>query len=65
MADRYYKRVLECGCMYSSDGGGGLIPCCDDDSDPKQVKKCMKAHAKWHKSKDYKLYLKEIKEKNR
>ena len=27
MADRYYDRTLECGCMYSSDGGGGLMPC--------------------------------------
>ena len=27
MADRYYDRTLECGCMISSDGGGGVIPC--------------------------------------
>jgi len=23
---RYYER-LECGCLISEDGGGGLIPC--------------------------------------
>ena len=27
MACRTYDRTLECGCMYSSDGGGGLMPC--------------------------------------
>ena len=27
MADKY-DRTLECGCMISSDGGGGLMPCC-------------------------------------
>lgn len=28
MTDRYYDITLECGCMISLDGGGGLIPCC-------------------------------------
>lgn len=28
MTDRIYDRELECGCLISSDGGGGLIPCC-------------------------------------
>ena len=27
MASRYYDRELKCGCLVSSDGGGGLIPC--------------------------------------
>jgi len=27
MASRTYDRTLECGCMYSADGGGGLMPC--------------------------------------
>lgn len=26
MADRYYT-FLECGCLVSCDGGGGLMPC--------------------------------------
>lgn len=27
MASRIYDRQLECGCLVSSDGGGGVIPC--------------------------------------
>ena len=27
MADRIFDRTLECGCMVSSDGGGGVMPC--------------------------------------
>jgi len=63
MADRYYNRTLECGCMISSDGGGGLIPC-HYDNDPEQNEKCEKAWAKWRKTKDYKKYCKEVQEKN-
>ena len=62
---RYYGRVLECGCEYSSDGGGGLIPCCYDDSDPEQSKKCKEAHDKWRKTQDYKNFKKECIENNR
>ena len=27
MACRTFEITLDCGCMLSSDGGGGLIPC--------------------------------------
>lgn len=27
MASRTYDIELDCGCMLSADGGGGLIPC--------------------------------------
>ena len=96
MATRYYDRTLECGCMISSDGGGGLMPCdygygcgkkmdalgfihCGDriteNSIPqgksylckeciKQQKLCTKSWAEWKKSKDYKKYLREVKERN-
>ena len=66
MATRYYDRTLECGCMISTDGGGGLIPCCypgygatDED-----IEKCKKSWDKWRKTKDFKLHLIEIKENN-
>lgn len=64
MATRYYDRVLECGCMISTDGGGGLMPCCYDDSDPVQTSKCDKAWSKWKNTKDYKKHLQEIEENN-
>ena len=28
MASRLFDRELRCGCLISSDGGGGCIPCC-------------------------------------
>ena len=61
MACRTYDRTLECGCMYSSDGGGGLMPC---GYGKEQPNKCEKAHKKWYKSEDYKKYCEEVKEKN-
>ncbi len=78
MADRYYNRVLDCGCMYSSDGGGGLMPCyygygcgkkgCDEKNEcqecREQPKKCQEAHKKWHKTDDYKKYQEECIDKN-
>jgi len=65
MASRIYDKKLKCGCLISSDSGGGLMPCHYDDSDPKQVEKCEKAWAKWRKTKDYKKHLKKIRERNR
>ena len=75
---RLYNRTLDCGCMYSSDGGGGLMPChygygcgkkgCDEKNECneclEQIKKCQKAHKKWHKSEDYKRYKQECIDKN-
>ena len=45
MATRYFDRILKCGCMISSDGGGGLIPCdygcgCGKKMDALGVVKC-------------------------
>ena len=51
---RLFDRTLECGCMISSDGGGALIDCYSDD--------CK--YAEWMKTKDYRKFLKECKEKN-
>ncbi len=64
MATRYYDRILNCGCMISSDSGGGLMPCCYDDSDKKQLKKCNDAWEKWRKTKDYQKHLREVEERN-
>jgi hypothetical protein len=54
MATRYYDRTLDCGCMISSDGGGGLIPC--------YSKNCK--WEEWSKTPDYKKHLREVKERN-
>jgi len=69
MASRTYDRVLKCGCMISSDGGGGLIPCfCEYTKDKKERERLMKIHEEawdeWRKSEDYKQFLKEVKELN-
>ncbi len=41
---RIYKK-LECGCLISCDGGGGLIPCTFDDSNPNcKAREYMKKH---------------------
>lgn len=32
MASRIYDIKLSCGCLISLDGGGGLIPCHDDEN---------------------------------
>jgi hypothetical protein len=78
MADRYYDRTLKCGCSYSSDGGGGCMPCsygygcgkkgCDEnnlcDDCIAQEKKCEEAHKEWRKSKDYKDFQRECYENN-
>ena len=79
MADRIYDRELECGCLISTDGGGGLMPChygygcgksgCNEknecDECKKQVQRCQKAWNEWRKTPDYKEHLKEIKENNK
>lgn len=51
---RIFDRKLKCGCMISSDGGGGLMDCYSN--------KCE--YRKWMKTKDYKKHQKEVKEKN-
>jgi len=71
MEDRVYDRVLDCGCMISSDGGGGLMPCYAECGDMRKKKdrEALELHNKswnkWRKSKDYKLHLKECAERNR
>jgi len=49
---RIFDRKLECGCLISSDGGGGLIDC--------YSKNCK--FEEWTKTEDYKEHLKEIRE---
>ena len=63
MASRTYDRILECGCMISSDAGGCLMPCHYDD-EKEANEKCEKAWVKWMKTKDYKKHLKEVEERN-
>lgn len=54
---RTYDTVLECGCQYSSDGGGGLMPCCYDEPTDEEMQKCEIAHKKWKESGEEKKYL--------
>jgi len=69
MACRTYDRILKCGCMISSDGGGGLVPChCEYIEDEEEREKAIKIHKEawdeWFKSEDYKRHLKEVEELN-
>ena len=64
MTSRIFDIELECGCMYSADGGGALMPCHYDDSDLKQVKKCDKAHKKWYKTPEHEKYKVECQRRN-
>lgn len=44
---RYYKQ-LECGCLVSCDGGGGLIPCCYGKINPDcKVQEYFDEHSDW------------------
>lgn len=79
MGDRIYDRNLTCGCMISSDGGGGVIPCCygygcgkkgcDEKKQCedciKQEKLCVRSWEEWKKSTDYKKHMRETEESNR
>ena len=64
MASRTYDRTLDCGCMISSDGGGGLMPCTYDNEDIEQNKKCSKAWEEWEKTDDFKKHCQEVQERN-
>ena len=70
MGSRIYDRHLPCGCMISSDGGGGVIPCYAEygdmrkKKDREQLKLCQKSWKDWMKSEDYKKHLKECWERN-
>ena len=78
MGSRYYDRTLECGCLISSDKGGGLMPCnygygcgkkgCDENNQCedciKQNKLCYEVWEKWKKTDDYKNHCKEVWERN-
>jgi len=64
--------------MYSSDGGGALMPCnygygcgkkgCDENNQCKeclaQNKLCEESHKEWYKSEDYKKYKQECIDNN-
>ncbi len=64
MASRIYDTVLGCGCMYSADGGGGLMPCQYTDDDPVQTKKCTEAHKVWEESGERKAHEEECWRRN-
>jgi len=78
MASRTYDRELKCGCLISSDGGGGCIPCyygygCDkEDCDENnqcdecigQEKLCEDAWDEWKQTYDYLLHSRECIERN-
>ena len=70
MTNRTYDRTLKCGCMISSDGGGGIIPCYAEYGDiiKKKDREALELHEKywkeWQASDDYKKHLKEVKERN-
>ena len=67
MSDRIYNRKLECGCLITSDAGGGVMPCCYpgyDNSTEEEIERCKLAWQQWEKTEDYKLYCKELRDKN-
>ena len=39
--------LLECGCLISCDGGGGLIPVCRDDDPNCKVQEYLDKHSDW------------------
>lgn len=53
---RIYDIKLDCGCLISSDGGGGLIYCHDEEN-------CK--YKEWTKTEDYKKFKKEVRERQR
>lgn len=67
---RTYDRQLKCGCMISSDGGGGVIPCYAEEGDMTKKKDrdalalCKKSWEDWKNTNDYKLHSKETRERN-
>lgn len=65
MATRTFDRILECGCMISSEAGGCVMDCFSaygDDEDAKLLYE--KSWNEWQKTDDYKLHLKECEERN-
>jgi len=58
MGQRIYNRELDCGCLISSDKGGGVIPCCREDG------LCEETWKKYKNTEDYRKLIKEIEEKN-
>ena len=70
MASRTYDRILDCGCMISADGGGGVMSCYAEfgdmrkTEDKKQLELCDKSWTNWFKSKEYKAHIKEVQYRN-
>ena len=66
MTDRIYDIKLECGCLISLDGGGGLIPCCYPGygATDEEIKKCNDAWDKYKKSPEYIEHGRIIQERN-
>jgi len=65
MVCRTYDIVLDCGCMLSLDGGGGLMPCYYDVCSSDEYDKHSKAWDKYKNSPEYKEHQKEIIERNK
>ena len=67
MATRYYTIELECGCLISLDGGGGLIPCCYPGygATKEQIEKCERAWEKYRNSEEYEEHQRETVERNK
>lgn len=70
MASRTFDKILECGCMISADGGGGIIGCCAEYGNMKKKKdrERLELHDAcwevWFKSKEYKEHIKEVRIRN-
>lgn len=63
---RTFDRQLTCGCALSSEGGGGVIPCCYPGygASKAEMERCDKAWKEFKKSKDYELFKQECIDNN-
>ena len=64
MTDRTYDIHLDCGCMISLDGGGGLMPCYYDEATDAEEEKHNKAWKKYRSSPEYKEHQEETYRRN-
>jgi len=62
MANRYYDRELDCGCLISNDERGGGIDCFAETEE--EITKHQKAWSKWMKTDDFKKHNEEVIERN-
>lgn len=64
---RLYDITLDCGCMLSADGGGGLIPCAAEygQASKEEIERHDKAWVKWMNSEIYVEFNKDVARLNR